>query len=110
MSRVLLRGLLPALLSVTLFCNPSFAANDRPKAKPPIIVIAVKGAWLSPDEKVSYRAAVAKGLMNMYTVSSGAEVDKKVGEIFEKESWKAGYNTNKCLVAVAKEFHMGPFN
>jgi len=71
-----------------------------------IVVLQVKGKGLSPDERNYFRTAIVEVLQAGYVVLSGEEVDKKVKEIYEKESREAlECDAEKCLQEIGIEFN-----
>jgi hypothetical protein len=87
------------LYIAAIFLNPlapAFAGGER------IVVMQVQGKGLASDEKNIYRSALVESLGESYEVLSGDDVDKKVQEIFQKESAEsAECDAEKCLQEIA---------
>jgi len=93
--------ILALTLSLFIAVPPAFCAE----IKPTVVLMPVKAKGLDRMELSAYRAALAESLSKKYDVFTGEEVDRKINEIFEKESREAMQcDTTKCFQEVAIAF------
>ena len=82
-----------------LFATPLFAGSER------MVVMEIQGWDISAAEADKYRNAIIDFYRGKYHIISGPEVDRKVKEIFEKESREEmACDETKCFQEIAAAF------